>query len=205
LTISPLVKTFVATKNTGKLAELRSILARSALELDTYPLYADVAETASDYLSNARLKAETLFEQLKGAGVSAAVLADDSGLEVEPLDARPGVLSARYGGTDASWPERRSKLLGELENTPDGSRHARFVCAMVLRRADGSELESFGVLVGSIAREERGRFGFGYDPIFIPEGESRTLAQYPEDEKNEISHRRRAADGLLRSLAARNA
>jgi XTP/dITP diphosphohydrolase len=198
------VKTFVATKNAGKLTELRAIFAKSTLELDTYPLYADVAETASDYVSNARLKAHALSEQLRSAGVTGAVLADDSGLEVEVLDARPGVLSARYGGADASWPQRRAKLLDELENTTDGRRHARFVCAMVLRHPDGSELESFGVLVGSIAREERGRFGFGYDPIFIPEGESRTLAQFPEEEKNEISHRRRAADGLLRSLAARN-
>ncbi len=189
--------------NTGKLAEMRAIFAGSPLELDTYPLYVPVSEDSSEYTENARLKARGLAEQLRKAGIRGAVLADDSGLEVEALGGRPGVLSARYGGADARWPDRRESILAELQAVANEPRTARFVCAMVLHLEDGFELQSFGVVVGSIGHAVRGRFGFGYDPIFIPEGESRTLAEFSQSEKNAISHRRRAADGLLRELAAR--
>jgi len=101
------LKTFVATKNLGKLDEMKAIFAGSPLELDTYPLYADVAEGAESYAENAALKARALFKQLQDAGIRAAVIADDSGIEVAALDGRPGVLSARYGGPDATWPQRR--------------------------------------------------------------------------------------------------
>lgn len=196
------MKTFVATKNLGKLAEMREIFADSPLHLDTFPTYADVAEGDAGYTDNARLKARRLFEQLQAAGIRAAVLADDSGLEVSTLGGRPGVLSARYGGTDATWPARRAQLLAEVAAQPGDDRGARFVCAMVLLE-DGREIDTLGTLDGSIARQEQGHFGFGYDPIFIPVGETRTLAEYSDEEKNAISHRRRAADALLAHLRER--
>jgi XTP/dITP diphosphohydrolase len=196
------VKTFVATKNLGKLAEMREIFAGSPLRLDTFPTYADVAEGDADYTDNARLKARRLFEQLRAAGIRAAVLADDSGLEVAALGGRPGVLSARYGGTDAAWPARRAQLLAEISAQQGDDRAARFVCAMVLLFEDGREIDALGTLDGSIAPQEQGHFGFGYDPIFIPAGANRTLAEYSEREKNAISHRRRAAEALLLHVAA---
>lgn len=197
------MKTFVATKNLGKLAEMREIFAGSPLQLDTFPTYADVAEGDADYTENARLKAHRLFEQLRAAGIRAAVLADDSGLEVAALGGRPGVLSARYGGTDATWPARRALLLEELGAQAGSDGAARFVCAMVLLLEDGREVDALGTLDGSIAPQERGHFGFGYDPIFIPRDAARTLAEYSDDAKNAISHRRRAADALLQQLDER--
>jgi len=196
------MKTFVATKNLGKLAEMREIFAGSAIELDTYPLYADVEESADSYVGNARLKARALAKQLREAGIGAAVLADDSGLEVDALDGRPGIYSARYAGVETPWPDRREALLAELRDVPRGRRGARFVCSMVLLQADGRELDSFGTVEGRMVEEVRGRFGFGYDPLFVPDGDTRTFAEFPEEEKNRVSHRRRAADALLAALAS---
>lgn len=195
------MKTFVATKNLGKLMEMREIFAGSAIELETYPLYADVEESAGDYVGNARLKASALMKQLRDAGISAAVLADDSGLEVAALDGRPGIYSARYAGVDTPWPDRRQALLAELRDVPPDRRAGRFVCAMVLLLPDGRELGGFGAVEGRMVEEVRGRFGFGYDPLFVPDGDTRTFAEFPEEEKNRVSHRRRAADAVLAALA----
>lgn len=194
------MKTFVATKNLGKLAELKAILAGSPLELDTYPLYADVEEGADSYAENAALKARALFKQLRDAGIRAAVVSDDSGLEVTALDGRPGVLSARYAGKDATWPQRREKLLGELSGVPDGERAGKFCCAMMLILEDGKEIPGYGEVEGRITHEVQGRFGFGYDPVFFYPPKNCTFSQLPDDEKNAVSHRRRAADALLSAL-----
>jgi len=196
------MKTFVATKNLGKLAEMRDIFAGSAIELDTYPLYTDVEESADSYVGNARLKARALAKQLREAGIGAAVLADDSGLEVDALDGRPGIYSARYAGVATPWPDRREALLGEMRGFPADRRSGRFVCSMVLVLPDGRELDAFGTVEGRLVEEVRGRFGFGYDPLFVPDGDTRTFAEFPEEEKNRVSHRRRAADALLAALAA---
>lgn len=194
------MKTFVATKNLGKLDEMKAIFAGSALELDTYPLYADVAEGAESYAENAALKARALFKQLQDAGIRAAVIADDSGIEVAALDGRPGVLSARYGGPDATWPQRRERLLGEMQGVPDEERAAKFCCAMMLVLEDGKELAGYGEVEGRVTHEIEGRFGFGYDPVFFYPPEARTFAQLSEEQKNAVSHRRRAAERLLAVL-----
>ena len=196
------MKTFVATKNLGKLAEMREIFAGSAIELDTYPLYTDVDESADDYVGNARLKAAALTNQLHEAGVAAAVLADDSGLEVAALDGRPGIYSARFAGVETPWPDRREALLAEMRDVPPDRRGARFVCSMVLMLPDGREVDGFGTVEGRMVEEVRGRFGFGYDPLFVPDGDRRTFAEFAEEEKNRVSHRRRAADALLAALAS---
>jgi XTP/dITP diphosphohydrolase len=197
------VKTFVATKNLGKLEEMRAIFAGSPLELDTYPLYADVAEGEHSYNENALLKARGLRKQLLDGGVRGAVLADDSGVEVDALDGRPGVLSARYAGKDAMWPQRREHLLEELRGVPESRRGARFVCAMALILEDGTELNSFADVSGWITTSVQGRFGFGYDPLFFYPPAGKTFAELTEEEKNRVSHRRRAADALLAQLAHR--
>jgi XTP/dITP diphosphohydrolase len=193
------VKTYVATKNLGKLDEMRAIFAGSELELDTYPLYAEAPENEDNYAGNAMSKARSLHNQLRQAGVRGAVLADDSGVEVAALGGRPGVLSARYAGKDAMWPERRAKLLEEMVHVPPEDRAAKFCCAMVLILETGEELGGYGEVEGTITSEEQGRFGFGYDPVFFYPAAGVTFAQLPEEEKNRVSHRRRAADALLAS------
>jgi non-canonical purine NTP pyrophosphatase (RdgB/HAM1 family) len=194
------VKTYVATKNPGKLGEIKAIFGGSALQLETYPAYADVPEDATSYLGNAVLKARALRAQLRDDGIDAAVLADDSGLEVDALHGRPGLLSARYAGTQSLWPQRRTLLLAELQDVPEGERTARFVCVMTLL-VPGRELTaSIGVVEGRIVELERGSGGFGYDPIFLYPPAGRTFGELTQAEKNAVSHRRRAADALLTAL-----
>ncbi len=197
------MKTFVATKNLGKLQELRDLFRGTELELDTYPLYAEPVEGESSYAENAAIKARALRQQLQQAGVHDAVLADDSGLEVDALGGRPGVLSSRYLGPDATWRARREALLQELKDVPIDERGAKFCCAIKLIRVGGSELTSYGQVLGTIASEERGKFGFGYDPIFVYPPADKTFAELDEDEKNRVSHRGRAAEALLNLLRAR--
>jgi XTP/dITP diphosphohydrolase len=197
------MKTYVATKNLGKLAEMTAIFEGSPLVLDTYPDYLDVIEGESSYVDNALLKARALYRQLRDAGISAAVLADDSGIEVEAMGNRPGVLSARYAGEDASWPQRLALMLNELRDTPDERRDGRFVCAMALVLPDGEELTGKGIVEGIIAREAHGSAGFGYDPIFFYPPRGCTFSELSAQEKNQVSHRRRAAGALLASLQSR--
>lgn len=196
------IKTYVATKNLGKLGEMRTIFTGSELELDTYPLYAQAPEDEPSYAGNAQSKARMLWEQLREADVHGAVLADDSGVEVAALGGRPGVLSARYGGPGATWPQRREKLLEELANVPADGRAAKFCCAMMLILESGEAFTGYGEVEGVIAGEEQGRFGFGYDPLFFYPPANSTFAQMPEDEKDRVSHRRRAAEALLESYRA---
>jgi XTP/dITP diphosphohydrolase len=132
-------RVYVATKNAGKMRELREIFAGTSFAVDTYDDYADVVEGESSYADNAALKARALRRQLEGAGIVAAVLGDDSGLEVRALGNRPGVLSARYGGPDATWSERRRGLIGEVAATGSSDRTARFVCALHFIDAEGRE------------------------------------------------------------------
>ncbi len=195
--------TFVATKNLGKLDEMQAIFATSALELRPYEAYAEVLEGERSYAENAELKAAALRAQLQAAGIHAAVLADDSGLEVRALGGRPGVLSSRYAGSEADWPARRARLLAELGEVPSARRGAKFVCAMVLLLADGSASTGYGEVAGEIAAGERGGGGFGFDPVFYYPPEGVTFAELSPERKNALSHRRRAAEALLRTLASR--
>jgi non-canonical purine NTP pyrophosphatase (RdgB/HAM1 family) len=194
------VKSYVATKNAGKFAELEAIFRDSHLQPVTYDDYADAAEGTAGYTENALLKARALRAQLLAAGIDAAVLADDSGLEVDALDGRPGVLSARYAGETASWAARRAVLLEEMTAIPDVERGAHFVCVMVLLIPNGEEIVGEGVVEGRLAREEHGSGGFGYDSVFYHPPSRRTFAEMTPGEKNRISHRRKAADALLRAL-----
>ncbi len=196
------MKLYVATKNAGKLRELRAMFAGSAWQLEALPGYVDVAEGESSYADNAALKARALRAQLLDAGVRAAVMGDDSGLEVAALGGRPGVLSARYGGSDASWPERRRTLLRELAASGDGERRGRFVCAIHFVDEDGAEIAVERDLTGRIAMEDRGEQGFSYDPIFVYEPRGLTFGELSEQEKNAVSHRARAVRAVLAAYAA---
>jgi XTP/dITP diphosphohydrolase len=197
------VKTYVATRNSGKLRELKAILAGSPLQLTSYRKYSAVAEDAGTYAGNAMLKAQALATTLQAAGISACALADDSGLEVDALGGRPGVHSARYGGTQIGWPERRAALLTELRGVPPFRRTARFVCALALLAPDRDPMVVFGEVEGFILESESGSGGFGYDALFLYPPSGRSFAALSEKEKNAVSHRGRAAHALLAALPAR--
>jgi XTP/dITP diphosphohydrolase len=197
------VKTFVATQNAGKLHELRAIFSGSSLTLAKPRKYAAVVEDADTYTGNALLKARALAETLQKRGVEGMVLADDSGLEVDALEGRPGVYSARYGGTDIEWPERRAALLAELRGVPPYRRSARFICALALIECGRETIVVTGHVNGYLLEVESGGGGFGYDPLFFHPPSARSFAALNEEEKNAVSHRRRAADALLSALHSR--
>lgn len=182
------MKAILCSRNGHKARELERLLPGwtiEPLDRDDYP-----PETGATYYENAAIKA------VFGRGhTDGWVLAEDSGLEVAALDGRPGVLSARYAPEGAP---AVTKLLGELQGV--GERSARYVSELVLLAPDGREQRGTGTLEGRIADEARGSEGFGYDPIFIPEGEERTVAELGNSWKAEHSHRARAARALLRAL-----
>ena len=180
----------LASKNENKLRELRAALPDWQLELlnaDEYP-----PEDGATYLDNARKKA--LFGRTV-ADPKASVLGEDSGIEVDGLGGQPGPQSARFGGHDPV-----GRLLEELRGVDPEGRRARYVCELVLVMPDGEEVRGTGVLEGRIADGPRGSEGFGYDPIFVPDGEERTVAELGNDWKRAHSHRARAADALLRAV-----
>jgi XTP/dITP diphosphohydrolase len=175
----------LCSKNQGKLRELRAALAEWEIELlsaDDYP-----PETGETYYENARAKAE--FGRTIEAGVW--MIGEDSGIEVRGLDGRPGVHSARFGRDDPV-----GRLLAELRVVEGEERWARYVCELVALSPGGEEHRGTGVLEGRIVHEPRGSEGFGYDPIFVPDGEERTVAELGNDWKRTNSHRARAAAAL---------
>jgi XTP/dITP diphosphohydrolase len=178
----------LCSRNPHKARELEILLPGwtiEPLDRDDYP-----PETGATYYDNASLKARFGREHADGW-----VIAEDSGLEVDALGGRPGVLSARYAPEGAP---AIAKLLGELEGIDD--RRARYVSELVLLSPDGGELRGTGTLEGKIAHEPSGTEGFGYDPVFIPAGEERTVAELGNEWKTRHSHRARAAGALLKAL-----
>ena len=185
------LRAILCSRNRHKARELETLLpgwTLAPLDRDDYP-----PETGATYYDNAAIKAA--FGRRHESGW---VLAEDSGVEVDALDGRPGVLSARYA---PEGPPAVAKLLGELEGVEE--RRARYVSELVLLAPDGRELRGTGVLEGRVAHEPRGSEGFGYDPIFVPDGEKRTVAELGNAWKAQNSHRARAARALLAVLAVR--
>jgi XTP/dITP diphosphohydrolase len=201
---------YVATKNAGKLRELKALFAGAHVdgapfELATFDGYEDPVEGDTSYADNAALKARALRTQLRRAGVAGSVLADDSGIEVLALGGRPGVLTADYGGPGLTWSERRRALLDELANVVDvADRQARFVCALHFIDAAGRELTATGTVDGEIAFEERGELGFSFDPVFSYPPAGLTFAELDAAEKNRVSHRAMAVTALLGALSRRS-
>jgi XTP/dITP diphosphohydrolase len=178
------------------------MLAGSALELRTYAAYQDPEEGHVSYVDNALLKARALRAQLLAAGIfDAAVLADDSGIELDALGGGPGVDSAIYAGADTPWPKRLDTMMNEVRARDAQERGARFICVMALIRPDAHEIVVQGDVRGTIATELRGEHGFGYDPLFFYPPIGKTFAQIPEQEKNRLSHRGRAARALIEAIA----
>lgn len=182
----------VATGNSHKTQEIRAMLgdAYEVTDLKSYPELPEVEETGATFLENATLKAVQISEQIGGL-----VLSDDSGLEVDVLHGAPGVHSARYAGVHGDDTANNAKLLANLEGVE--SREARFRCVMVLAQ-NGQVLAHFdGAVEGKIIIEQQGAGGFGYDPLFVPDGYDRTFAELGEDVKNGLSHRAQAMQQVV--------
>ena len=179
----------LATSNQGKLREAREILSDLPFDLRTLSdceSIQQVAETGATFIENASLKATGYASQ-----THLLTLTDDSGLEIEALNGAPGVRSARYLGAVVPYSVRNQSLLEELQH--HDNRAARFVCSIAIAGSNGSLLNiSTGVCEGRIAIDPRGASGFGYDPIFIPDGFESTFGELPAEVKNRISHRARA-------------
>jgi XTP/dITP diphosphohydrolase len=192
------IELVVATHNRHKTREIEHILGPEFMvrDLAAHPEVSEICESGTSFEENAKLKALAASRQLP-----ALVIADDSGLEVDALGGAPGIYSARYAGAKATEREKIDKLLGELERVRaiDDRRRARFRCVIALAR-NTNLLGTFeGIVEGRIANEVRGDYGFGYDPIFIPEGFEKTFGELPAEVKNTISHRAKA----IRALADR--
>jgi XTP/dITP diphosphohydrolase len=195
----------LATNNSAKLAELTRILAAAHLDvrlasLAEFPGAPEVAETGDTFAENALLKAHAI------AGYTGLpAVADDSGLCVDALNGMPGVLSARWAGRHGDDEANLRLVLAQVADVPDERLGAQFVCAAALVTAGGQaghEQVSEGVLRGRLIREARGENGFGYDPIFVPDGEQITTAEMDPDAKDRISHRGKALRGLTPAIAA---
>ena len=181
----------LATNNPGKIAEFRQLLDGCGWEIVTpaeLGLNLEIEESGQTYSENATIKAVG-YAQASGL----VALADDSGLEVDALGGRPGVLSARYAGADRTDPERVQALLQELAGVPDEERSARFRAVIVIADGEGRVEQVEGTVEGRIAHEPRGENGFGYDPIFLLPERGLTTAELPPYEKHAISHRGVAA------------
>ncbi|MEV0312937.1 RdgB/HAM1 family non-canonical purine NTP pyrophosphatase [Nonomuraea fuscirosea] len=182
----------LATRNAGKIAELRRILSGfDVVGLEEFPAIGEVAETGVTFEENALLKAHAVA---KGSGLPA--VADDSGLCVDVLNGMPGVFSARWAGSHGDDRANLDLLLAQISDVPAGKLSAHFACAAALALPSGEHRVVEGTLPGRLVTTPRGSNGFGYDPIFVPDGDERTTAEMPPEEKDAISHRGRAFRGL---------
>jgi XTP/dITP diphosphohydrolase len=192
----------LATRNVGKLAELRRIVTAEASEIQILGLadvvaYPEPAETERTFEGNAVLKARACV-----AATGLPALADDSGLAVDVLNQMPGVRSARWAGPGASDEENNALLLRQLEDVPPAERTARFICAMALVLPDGIEHVRLGEMRGRLAVSPAGHYGFGYDPLFVANGYTMTNGELAPSVKDAISHRGRAVRAILPVLVA---
>jgi XTP/dITP diphosphohydrolase len=188
----------LATRNAGKVSEIREILGGLPLAIvgaSEFPGLAEVVEDGQSLEENALKKAR---ETHRATGLVA--LSDDTGLEVFSLDLRPGVISARYAGENVTYADNNRKLLAELHGWPQDRRRARFRCVAALV-GDGIERITTGICHGTIIEAPRGEGGFGYDPIFVPDGYDKTFAELSAAVKNEISHRAKAFRQMRKILA----
>ncbi|TYB67179.1 RdgB/HAM1 family non-canonical purine NTP pyrophosphatase [Nonomuraea sp. PA05] len=186
------MKIVLATRSEGKIAELRRILAGfDIVGLEEFPSIGEIAETGVTFEENALLKAHAVAQ---GSGLPA--VADDSGLCVDVLNGMPGVFSARWAGRHGADDANLDLLLAQVSDVPDDKLTAHFACAAALALPSGEHRVVEGTLPGSLVRTRRGSGGFGYDPIFVPEGETRTTAELTPEEKDAISHRGRAFRAL---------
>lgn len=193
-----MIELVVASANPAKVAEVAEIMKDIPVKLitrDEVRNWPAIEEIGSSYLENALLKARALVD-----ATGKAALADDSGIEVDALDGEPGIHSARWASGEPTDEANNAKLVSALAQVTPDRRTARYRCVAVIVFPDGGMIGGLGVCEGSIALEARGSRGFGYDPWFVPKGETRTMAELSASEKHAISHRGRALRGLLDEL-----
>jgi XTP/dITP diphosphohydrolase len=184
----------IATKNSGKAKEFERIFQAKGILVKTlldFPVIEDVEETGTTFEENAKIKSETIANLL-----GKMVIADDSGLEVDALDGRPGVYSARYAGPQKNDEDNIDKVLAELNGVPENERTARFRCVLAVSQPGKKTVTFSGACEGIILTERRGTNGFGYDPIFFVEAKEKAMAELNPEEKNKISHRAMAIKKL---------
>ncbi len=187
-------KIIFASRNPGKLIEVKAILNELPIlikSLIDYPNLPEIVEDGKTLEENALKKAKEIF-----CATSIPTIADDTGLEVYHLQLAPGVFSARYAGEKVNYAANNKKLLGELKFVPEEKRSAQFRCIAAFV-ANDFEITKIGICKGRILEKDRGLGGFGYDPIFLPDGQSQTFAEMPVAQKNKISHRAKAFQQLI--------
>ena len=195
---APSARLLLATRNPGKLVELRRMLSGfEVVGLADVPDFPEAPETGATFAENALAKAHDA-----AAATGLPSVADDSGLAVDALNGMPGVLWARWSGRHGDDRANLELLLAQVGDVPDERRGAAFVCAAALVVPGGPETVVHGAWTGRLTRAPRGTNGFGYDPIFVPDGETRTSAELSADEKDAASHRARALQALLPHLRA---
>jgi XTP/dITP diphosphohydrolase len=187
----------LATRNRHKVEEVHRIIVAAGYDveltgLDAYPGVSNVPETGTTFIENALIKARAVSDATRQPAI-----ADDSGLAVDALNGMPGVLSARWAGRHGDDRTNLELVLAQLAEVPDDRRGAAFVCAAAIAFPDGRQRFVERTVRGHLAREPRGTHGFGYDPIFVAEGETRTMAELDPDEKDAISHRGKAFRQLM--------
>jgi XTP/dITP diphosphohydrolase len=188
----------LATNNKHKAEEFKALLSDLGVEiltLDRFPHIGEPVEDADTLEGNAEKKAVAVF-----SGTRLPTLADDSGLEVFYLNQQPGVYSSRYAGPDATYVDNWKKLLRNLRGVPPRRRAARFRCVLHFMAPDGISFSAEGICKGVIIESPRGANGFGYDPVFLPSGSAKTLAELSPSEKNTLSHRARAVTSIEPAL-----
>lgn len=188
------MKIIAATSNKGKIREIKKIFSEfDIISMKEAGLNIEIEENGKTFEENALIKARTVTKL-----TNSIALSDDSGLCVDALSGAPGIYSARYAGENATDEERVKKLLSVLEN--EENRCAKFVSAVALVYPDGKELTAIGEVFGKISYSPSGENGFGYDPIFISDELGKTFADATDDEKNSISHRKRALSNLYEKM-----
>lgn len=187
----------VATRNAHKTEEIRALIGGSfeVLDVNAFPDLPAIEETGTTFLANATLKAEGISREVEGW-----VLSDDSGLEVDALDGAPGVWSSSFGGEEGNHAKNNARLMAEMEGQT--KRTARFRCTMVLAQGGVAAANFSGAVEGRIIDQLRGTGGFGYDPLFIPDGYDATFAELGTEVKNQLSHRARALTQVVAWLEA---
>lgn len=200
----------LASQNKKKIKEILDILIKYDMDVITRDDAGlpkdDIEETGTTFEENSLLKAATIREMIKANPElddkyhESPIIADDSGLMVDALGGAPGVHSARYAGEEHDYDANNTKLLAELADVPDDKRAAHFVTVITMIYPDGEKLVARGECHGHITREKRGEGGFGYDPVFVPDGYDKSFAELGTDFKNTISHRARALEELERML-----
>lgn len=192
----------IATKNAGKVREIQDITGDlcHVITMEEAGIHLEIEETGTTFTENARIKARAVWQARLDAGFHDTVISDDSGIEIDFFDKKPGIYSSRWLGEDTPYTQKNQIVLDQMKEVSDEKRTARYVCAMVAVLPDGRELSVLETVEGRIAEAPKGSNGFGYDPIFLIPEAGQTFAEMSAEEKHAISHRGKALRALEQQL-----